>query len=140
MRLSPVSYTVLGLIGLRGPSTPYELKSAAARSIAYFWPFPHSQLYSEPIRLAAAGLLKEVREIGGRNRKVYSLTDEGRLALTDEGLYRRDRYVIETVRSRNIPLATVTGGGYGPDVAAVAARHAMVFRAARDHEAGAVGL
>lgn len=63
----------------------------------------------------------------------------GRLALSDEGLYRRDRHVIETVRSRNIPLATVTGGGYGPDVAAVAARHAMVFRAARDHESGAVG-
>ena len=83
MRLSPVSYTVLGLIGLRGPSTPYELKRAAARSIAYFWPFPHSQLYSEPTRLAEAGLLVETRESGGRNRKVYSLTDEGRRALTD---------------------------------------------------------
>jgi DNA-binding PadR family transcriptional regulator len=83
MRLSPVSYTVLGLIGLRGPSTPYELKSAAARSIAYFWPFPHSQLYSEPTRLAEAGLLVETRESGGRNRKIYSLTDEGRRALTD---------------------------------------------------------
>ena len=83
MRLGPTSYAVLGLIGLRGPSTPYELKQTAARTIAYFWPFPHSQLYSEPIRLAAAGLLKEVREIGGRNRKVYSLTDEGRLALTE---------------------------------------------------------
>ena len=83
MRLSPVSCTVLGLIDLRGPSTPYQLKSAAARSIAYFWPFPHSQLYSEPTRLAQAGLLLETREIGGRNRKVYSLTDEGRRALTD---------------------------------------------------------
>ena len=58
----------------------------------------------------------------------------GRLALSDDGLYRRDRYVIETIRSRNIPLATVTGGGYGADVGAVAARHAQVFRAARDHE------
>lgn len=83
MRLGPTSYAVLGLIGLRGPSTPYELKRTAARTIAYFWPFPHSQLYSEPTRLAAGGLLKEVREFGGRNRKVYSLTDEGRLALTE---------------------------------------------------------
>ena len=83
MRLSPVSYTVLGLIGLRGPSTPYEMKRAAARSIAYFCPFPHSQLYSEPTRLAEAGLLVETRESGGRNRKVYSLTDEGRRTLTD---------------------------------------------------------
>ena len=83
MRLSPVSYAVLGLIGLRGPSTPYELKRAASRTIAYFWPFPHSQLYSEPMRLAEAGLLVEARESGGRNRKVYSLTDKGRRALTD---------------------------------------------------------
>jgi acetoin utilization deacetylase AcuC-like enzyme len=58
----------------------------------------------------------------------------GRLALSDAGLYLRDRQVIETVRTQNIPLATVTGGGYGDDVAAVAARHALVFRAAHDHE------
>jgi len=73
--------TPLGLIGLRGPSTPYDLKRAAGRSIAYFWSFPHSQLYSEPERLAAAGLLVEQREEGGRNRKIYALTDAGRHAL-----------------------------------------------------------
>ena len=32
LRLSPVSYLVLGLIGLRGASTPYQLKRAASRS------------------------------------------------------------------------------------------------------------
>ena len=80
-RLSSISFAVMGMIGLRGPSTPYEIKTAMARSIAYFWPFPHSQLYSETTRLTEAGLLKEVREIGGRNRKVYSLTDQGRLML-----------------------------------------------------------
>jgi PadR family transcriptional regulator AphA len=83
IRLSPTSYVVLGLIGLRGPSTPYELKRAVGRSVAYFWPFPHSQLYSEPERLAAAGLLAEERESGGRNRKIYRLTDAGRHTLSD---------------------------------------------------------
>jgi PadR family transcriptional regulator AphA len=81
LRLGPTSYLVLGLIGLRGPSTPYDLKRAAARSVAYFWSFPHSQLYSEPDRLAAAGLLEIEREEGGRNRKVYDLTEAGRHAL-----------------------------------------------------------
>ena len=81
-RLSPTSFVVLGLIGLRGPSTPYELKRAAGRSVDLFWPFPHSQLYSEPQRLASAGLLTEEREIGGRNRKTYRLTDAGRHALS----------------------------------------------------------
>lgn len=83
LRLSPVSYLVLGLIGLRGPSTPYELKRAVGRSVEYFWPFPHSQLYGEPERLAAAGLLSQEQEEGGRHRKVYSLTPSGRAALDD---------------------------------------------------------
>ena len=81
LRLSPVSYLVLGLIGLRGASTPYQLKRAASRSINYFWPFPHSQLYGEPGRLAAAGLLSEEREEAGRRRKLYSLTPLGKQAL-----------------------------------------------------------
>lgn len=81
IRLNPVSYVVLGLVGLRGPSTPYQLKRAASRSLDYFWPFPHAQLYSEPVRLVAAGLLREDREDSGRRRKTYSLTKAGERAL-----------------------------------------------------------
>lgn len=80
-RLSPTSYVVLGLIGLRGPSTPYDLKRAVGRSVGYFWPFPHSQLYDEPERLVGAGLLAVDQEPGGRRRKIYSITDAGRGAV-----------------------------------------------------------
>ena len=48
----------------------------------------------------------------------------GRLALTDEGLERRDRYVVETVRGRDLPIASALGGGYGTDPRVVAERHA----------------
>lgn len=82
-RLSPVSCLVLGLIGLRGASTPYDLKKAITRSVSYFWPFPHSQLYGEPERLVNAGLLDRVTEDGGRRRKLYTLTKEGRDALRE---------------------------------------------------------
>lgn len=81
VRLGPVSCLVLGLIGLRGPSTPYDLKKAISRSVSYFWPFPHSQLYGEPERLADAGLLSCKTEEGGRRRKLYSLTRKGNAAL-----------------------------------------------------------
>lgn len=81
--MGPVSYLVLGLIGLRGASTPYELKRTADRTVHYFWPFSHSQLYGEPDRLAAAGLLAVEQEATGRRKKTYSLTPEGRQALTD---------------------------------------------------------
>jgi PadR family transcriptional regulator AphA len=81
VRLSPTSYVVLGLIALRGASTPYELKRAVGRSVGYFWPFPHSQLYSEPDRLVEAGLLAVEQEGGGRRRKTYSITAKGRDAI-----------------------------------------------------------
>ena len=48
----------------------------------------------------------------------------GRLALTDEGLARRDRYVIGATRSRGLPIASALGGGYGDDQSEVGARHA----------------
>ena len=66
VKLTPVSCLVLGLIGLRGPSSPYDLKRAISRSVSYFWPFPHSQLYDEPERLVEAGLLSRKAETSGR--------------------------------------------------------------------------
>ena len=80
-RLSVISYVVLGLIGLRGPSTSYDLKRAISHSVGYFWPFPHAQLYSEPQRLTAAGLLTVSTEEGGRRRRTYDLSDKGRQAV-----------------------------------------------------------
>lgn len=51
----------------------------------------------------------------------------GRLALSDEGLRRRDSYVVEQAQSRGIPLVAVIGGGYAPDIETLAQRHAIVF-------------
>ena len=80
-RLTPVSYMVLGLIELAGEATPYQLKQVAAESVGNFWSIQHAQLYSEPERLAEAGLLDEEREEGGRRRRTYRLTAAGREAL-----------------------------------------------------------
>ena len=48
----------------------------------------------------------------------------GRLALTQEGLDARDRFVASLARERALPLAATLGGGYGEDVREVAGRHA----------------
>jgi len=82
-RLTTTSYVVLGLIGLRGPSTSYDLKRAVGHSVGYFWPFPHAQLYSEPRRLVDAGLLDVTSEEQGRRRQTFTLTDAGRKALQE---------------------------------------------------------
>ena len=56
----------------------------------------------------------------------------GRLALTDDGLSRRDRYVLETCRTAGVPVAGILGGGYGNDVNAVARRHTFLHWVANE--------
>lgn len=80
-RLTPTSYTVLGMVALRGPTTPYDLKRAIGRSVGYFWKFPHTQLYDEPARLADLGLLSVTQEDDGRRRRTYTITESGLSAL-----------------------------------------------------------
>jgi acetoin utilization deacetylase AcuC-like enzyme len=55
----------------------------------------------------------------------------GRLALTDEGLARRDRYVLENCRGHGMPLVITIAGGYAPTPARTAELHAIAFREAR---------
>jgi acetoin utilization deacetylase AcuC-like enzyme len=54
----------------------------------------------------------------------------GKLAVTDDGIRRRDRRVVEAVRAQGIPLVIVLAGGYAQSPARTAELHAHVFRAA----------
>lgn len=56
----------------------------------------------------------------------------GKLALTDEGLYRRDNYVLQTCLAGGYPAATVVGGGYSKDLNVLARRHTLLHRAAKE--------
>lgn len=81
-RLTPTSYLVLGLLAREGPSTPYELEGHVRATLGNFWSFPHTLLYSEPPRLAALGLVTEMRETEGRRRRVFTITTAGGSALS----------------------------------------------------------
>lgn len=52
----------------------------------------------------------------------------GRLALTHEGLRRRDARVFDLARRRGTPIVVTLGGGYGRDIEATIAAHADVYR------------
>ncbi len=54
----------------------------------------------------------------------------GRLALTDQGLFRRERFVLETCTAAAIPTACVMGGGYAPDPDRLAYLHTILHRVA----------
>ncbi len=79
--LTPTGQLVLGMVATFGPMTSYQLEQRVAATVGSFWPFPHSQLYAEPRKLAQAGLLTESVEDGGRKRRTYSITDAGRATL-----------------------------------------------------------
>jgi len=54
----------------------------------------------------------------------------GKLALTEDGIRRRDRLVIEAVRERGVPLTIVLAGGYAASRTRTAELHAHAFREA----------
>ena len=56
----------------------------------------------------------------------------GRLDLTDQGLERRERFVLESCRARGLPLACVMGGGYAPDLTRLAYLHTILHRVASE--------
>jgi DNA-binding PadR family transcriptional regulator len=72
---------ILGILAAAGPQTPYAIKQIVGRTIGYYWPFPHAQIYKETARLAALGLAVEEQEPTGLRRKRYAITADGRVAL-----------------------------------------------------------
>jgi acetoin utilization deacetylase AcuC-like enzyme len=56
----------------------------------------------------------------------------GRLSLTLEGVYARDRLVLSTAKSQEIPIMCCMGGGYSKRIKDIVEAHAQVFRLAQD--------
>jgi acetoin utilization deacetylase AcuC-like enzyme len=57
---------------------------------------------------------------------IYEYDHLGRLNISEEGIRKRDRWVLDRCVSAGIPVAAVVGGGYDKDVNALARRHAIV--------------
>ena len=57
---------------------------------------------------------------------VYEKDPLGLLNISLDGIRQRDRMVLEACRNHGLPVATVIGGGYDDDRAALAQRHAIV--------------
>ena len=80
-RLSTAGFAILGLLALR-PFSAYELAQQIHRGLRYMQPASERNLYAEPKRLAAAGLVRMRREqVGRRSRTIYEITPAGRDAL-----------------------------------------------------------
>ena len=82
MELSPTGRVILGLIASQ-PRSGYDIKAMVDKSTRFFWAASYGQIYPELKRLADKGLIEgSDHSQGERPRTVYSITDEGREALT----------------------------------------------------------
>ena len=76
-----LDHILLGL--LREPATGYDLKNAFSENVRHFWSAELSQIYPTLKRLERRRMLRSRLEPSpkGPNRRVYTLTDDGRAEL-----------------------------------------------------------
>lgn len=55
----------------------------------------------------------------------------GRLGCSVQGCKERDRFVLQTIHDRNIPLQCSMGGGYSQDIKIIIDAHANTYRLAQ---------
>src|SRR6185312_8880578 len=81
MEPTQATWAILGLIA-SGPCSGYDLKTAIDRAIRHFWAASYGQIYPELRRLEERGWITGIDAArGGRSRRVYRITSEGRAAL-----------------------------------------------------------
>ena len=81
MEPTAVTWAVLGLLSL-GPRSGYDIKRVVDRTIRHFWAASYGQIYPELKRLEAAGWIAgQEAGRGGRSRRVYRITAQGRREL-----------------------------------------------------------
>jgi PadR family transcriptional regulator AphA len=82
MELTPTAYVILGMLNL-GARTGYDIKGIVDRSTRFFWNASYGQIYPELRQLEKDGLVTgKLAPTGGRKRKEYEVTAEGRKALS----------------------------------------------------------
>lgn len=80
----PINATAASLLGFlhEGPMTGWDLVATVQQRIGQFWSITTSQVYRELAAMERAGLI-DAGAKGPRDRKPYTLTDEGRQVFAD---------------------------------------------------------
>ena len=90
--------------------------------------------YLDRLRAYLPALLKQVQPdlvLYDAGVDVHKDDRLGKLALTNEGVFERDRTVLQLCKTACYPVACVIGGGYGEDIPALIYRHSLLHRAAK---------
>jgi acetoin utilization deacetylase AcuC-like enzyme len=91
------------------------------------------EAYLEVLRASVSKAIREVEPdlvLYDAGVDIYKGDRLGRLHVSEDGIRKRDRWVLEYCVTQGIPVAAVVGGGYDKDVHALARRHAIVHEEA----------
>lgn len=78
-KITELEGTVLGLIGVKGPCTPYVVRKEFQQSTTPFWNGSTGTIYPLIERLSRQKLIEDVASItDGRGSKLYALTAKGK--------------------------------------------------------------
>jgi DNA-binding PadR family transcriptional regulator len=108
VRALPVTtYAVLGQLAA-GSRSGYEIKALLEDGAAHFWHASYSQIYSELRRLSELGLASEehVRQDGRPDKRVYTITPEGRVALD---AWLREPWGLASLKDESLVKLTLAG-------------------------------
>lgn len=83
-RVTPTEFAILGLL-TEAPRSGYDIKKEVETRLAHFWSESYGHIYPMLGRLHEQGLVDRTveRQEGRPDRKVYSITDDGRRELRD---------------------------------------------------------
>lgn len=104
-------YGILGLLA-RQSLTGYDLTKHFDTTVGFFWSAKHSQIYPELANLTQEGLVtfEVVAQTSKPNKKVYTITAEGREALTAWAASPAEkRNIKDSLLMRLWPLGTLPG-------------------------------
>ncbi|MDY7232704.1 PadR family transcriptional regulator [Hyalangium rubrum] len=120
-RENTCQFAILGML-CREPMSGYDLRQAIEQTVGHFWQESYGNLYPTLERMETEGLValdREEHSPGGRVRKVYRVTAQGRRVLAE---WLR-RPVVPHVERNELLLKLFFGSRVGPEASLAHVEH-----------------
>ncbi|WP_179031208.1 PadR family transcriptional regulator [Paenibacillus kribbensis] len=107
-------FAVLGILSL-GPHTGYDIKQHMEQSTSYFWNENYGQIYPSLAELLDRKdiTVEVIRQKGKPDKKLYSITDQGRQTLSDWLSQPMEHVVM--LKKNELLLRVFFGGNSSPE-------------------------
>lgn len=77
-----INYVILGIL-MESPMSGYDLKKVAEQTIGMFFKMSYGSLYPTLKALTKSGEITEQETLNSKNKKIYTLTDQGKASFVN---------------------------------------------------------